>query len=185
MKYINIYHNRSYLQEDKPVSVASYHIIKNTVYDDPESDVIEIRKYGTHQTVKKYSKSRYFYLREDFDSIAEPDRIKPFEEIQEDKRRTREELKIENAKSLLFWNPAEKPEQDPAERLQDESPEPERKNKTSDAQLRAAKKYQQSKAEIKLRMSPELKRLAQMKAQERGMSLNEYFKFLLSLDKGI
>lgn len=54
--------------------------------------------------------------------------------------------------------------------------------KTRKSQLEAVKRYQQSKAEIRLRVSPEIKRIADAQAKSKGLSLTAYISQLIQED---
>lgn len=54
--------------------------------------------------------------------------------------------------------------------------------KTRKSQLEAVKRYQQSKAEIRLRVSPEIKRIADAQAKYKGLSLTAYISQLIQED---
>jgi len=54
--------------------------------------------------------------------------------------------------------------------------------KTSKAQLDAVAKYQKSRAEIRLRVSPEIKRMADANAKYKGLSLTAYISQLIEQD---
>lgn len=54
--------------------------------------------------------------------------------------------------------------------------------KTSKAQLDAVAKYQKSRAEIRLRVSPEIKQLADKQAKSKGLSLTAYISQLIQED---
>lgn len=54
--------------------------------------------------------------------------------------------------------------------------------KTRKSQLEAVKRYQQNKAEIRLRVSPEIKRIADAQAKYKGLSLTAYISQLIQED---
>lgn len=54
--------------------------------------------------------------------------------------------------------------------------------KTSKAQLEAVAKYQKSRAEIRLRVSPEIKSKADAQARYKGLSLTAYISQLIEAD---
>lgn len=54
--------------------------------------------------------------------------------------------------------------------------------KTKKSQLDAVAKYQKSRAEIRLRVSPEIKRMADANAKSKGLSLTAYISQLIEQD---
>lgn len=194
MKYINIYLNKP-SKNNTPIPYKSYNK-QEYQYEEDSANII-IRTGGNRKTITSYGRYKYFCRLEDFNAVEEPNKILSFEEIQEEKRRAREELKIENAKSLLFWTPDkqepkilnaaiddEPKQEEPQQDISDDSSI--KKPKTRQSQLDAVRRYEEKNKDntaiVKLKVTPDYKEMLFDKAKSKGMTVTAYIKYLVDKD---